>query len=287
MPTKIDMDVGTLVGCTLGGLLILCALMFSGHEGLLPFINTPALLIVFGCMVAAVLIAFPLKPIASALRSIKKCFATSQAEPNAIIDEIVSFAESTRRGGLLAQESRLGEIHDPFLAEGLRLVVDGLPPATVENILSDDIEAMRHRHQQGRNVILHCGKCAPAFGMVGTLIGLVLMLTNLDAETVGPGMAVAVLTTLYAIVATHLVFLPIAEKLKQLHEAEVRIKTMMIRGVLAIQSGEHPRIIQMKLLTFLPPDERSEERISGTNDIPTIPLSAEEDVDREETKQAA
>jgi chemotaxis protein MotA len=105
--------------------------------------------------------------------------------------------------------------------------------------------------------------------MVGTLIGLVLMLTQLDADSVGPGMAVAVLTTLYGIVAANLFFMPMAEKLKQLHEAEMRIKTMIVRGVLAIQAGEHPRIIQLKLLTFLPPDERP---VAMENDIQTIAL---------------
>jgi chemotaxis protein MotA len=114
--------------------------------------------------------------------------------------------------------------------------------------------------------------------MIGTLLGLVLMLTRLDAETVGPGMAIAILTTLYGVLAANLCFMPIAEKLKQLHEAEVRIKTLIVRGVLAIQSGEHPRIIQLKLQTFLPPDERTEERIAAPREVQTIPLPmAEED----------
>jgi chemotaxis protein MotA len=121
--------------------------------------------------------------------------------------------------------------------------------------------------------------------MIGTLIGLVLMLTHLDVETVGPGMAVAVLTTLYGIIAAHLVFLPMAEKLKQHHEAEMRLKAMIIRGILAIQSGEHPRIIQMKLWTFLPHNERlTEDRIAISQDaMITLPM---ED-DDEEHKQAA
>jgi chemotaxis protein MotA len=172
----------------------------------------------------------------------------------------------------------LEEVHDPFLADGLHLIVDGLPPATVENILNSEIEAIQHRHQQGHNIILHCGKYAPAFGMVGTLVGLVLMLTQLDADSVGPGMAVAVLTTLYGIVAAHLFFMPMAEKLKQLHEAEMRIKAMIVRGVLAIQAGEHPRIIQLKLQTFLPPNERLDEDRVRVNGIQTIPLPMEDNM---------
>jgi chemotaxis protein MotA len=279
------MDIGTLIGFFLGGLLIFCAVAFGGHEGFSPFWNTPALLIVFGCTAAAVLIAFPLKPILKSLLSIQKCFFASTGEPKRIIDRLVLFAESARREGLLAQESRLDSVSDSFLAEGLHLIVDGVPPATVENILNAEIEAVQYRSQQERNVILHCGKCAPAFGMIGTLIGLVLMLTQLNAETVGPGMAVAILTTLYGVVSANLFFMPIAEKLKQLHEAEVRIKMMIVRGVFAIQAGEHPRIIEQKLLTFLPPEERLNEDRIARDDMQTIPFPTADKV--EEMEQAA
>jgi chemotaxis protein MotA len=284
--TKTAMDGGTLVGCVIGGILIVGAVLIGGPEMFASFWNTPSILIVFGGTAAAMFIGFPLKSIRKSLVAVKKCFADSKNEPQEIVDEIVAFSEATRRTGLLAQESRIGEIRDPFLAEGLHLIVDGLPPTTVENILTSEIEAMQQRHQQVRNIVLHCGKSAPAFGMLGTLIGLVMMLANLDAETVGPGMAVAVLTTLYGILAAHLVFLPIAEKLKQLHEAEMQIKTMIVRGVLAIQSGEHPRIIEQKLLTFLPPDERPSEpreRITIVESV-AVPLPVEEE---EEMTQAA
>jgi len=279
------MDNGTIIGCILGGLLIFCAILLGGPEGFAPFWSVPALLIVFGCTAAAVLIAFPLKPILKSFSSVRKCFAKSKTNPKEIIDQLVFFAESVRREGLLAQERKLEDVHDSFLAEGLNLIVDGLPPATVENILNSEIEAIQHRHQQERNVLLHCGRCAPAFGMLGTIIGLIMMLTNLNAESVGPGMAVAVLTTFYGVLAAHLFFLPMAEKLRQLHEAEMRIKLMIVRGVLAIQSGEHPRIIQLTMLTFLPPEERVDEQAVAMDDVQTITFPVEEDV--EEMKQAA
>ena len=279
------MDNGTIIGCILGGLLIFCAILLGGPEGFAPFWSAPALLIVFGCTAAAVLIAFPLKPILKSFSSVRKCFAKSKTNPKEIIDQLVFFAESVRREGLLAQERKLEDVHDSFLAEGLNLIVDGLPPATVENILNSEIEAIQHRHQQERNVLLHCGRCAPAFGMLGTIIGLIMMLTNLNAESVGPGMAVAVLTTFYGVLAAHLFFLPMAEKLRQLHEAEMRIKLMIVRGVLAIQSGEHPRIIQLTMLTFLPPEERVDEQAVAMDDVQTITFPVEEDV--EEMKQAA
>jgi chemotaxis protein MotA len=272
------MAVGTLIGCILGGLLIFCAIEFGGHDGFAPFWNVPALLVVFGCTAAAVLIAFPLKPIIKSFSSVRHCFWGTKTQPKEIIDQLVFFAESARREGLLAQENRLDDVRDLFLAEGLHLIVDGLSPATVENILVSDMEAIQYRQQQERNILLHCGKCAPAFGMLGTVIGLVLMLTRLDAASVGPGMAMAILTTFYGVLASHLFFLPIAEKLKQRHEAEMQIKSMIVRGVLAIQSGEHPRIIRSKLLTFLPPEERpnDEERIMA-NEVQVIPMPMEED----------
>ena len=276
------MDTSTLIGCILGGLLIFGAVVFGGPEVVAVFWNTPALLIVFGGTAAALFIAFPLKSIRKSAGAARKCLTVTKYEPQEIVDEIVSFSEAVRRSGLLAQENRIDDIRDPFLAEGLHLIVDGLPPAMVESILTGEIEAMQQRHRQGWNIILHCGKSAPAFGMIGTLVGLVMMLTHLDAETVGPGMAVAVLTTLYGILAANLVFLPMAEKLKQLHEAEIQVKTLIIRGVLAIQAGEHPRIIQQKLLTFLPPDERANEpreRIVIEEDA-AVPLPVEVNIEQ-------
>jgi len=278
------MDTSTLIACILGGLLFFCIVVFGGQAGVVPFWSLPALLIVFGGTAVTLFVAFPMKAIVKSLSAVRKCLTTSGNDAKNLIAQVVFFAESARREGLLAQERRLDEVHDPFLAEGLNLIVDGLPPATVESILNSEIEAMQYRHQQSRNIVLHCARCAPAFGMIGTLIGLVLMLTALDAATVGPGMAVAILTTLYGLLAANLVFMPIAEKLKQLHEAEMRIKTMIVRGVLAIQSGEHPRIIQQKLLTFLPPDERPEEWRIMAEDVQTIPLPMEE---IEEITQAA
>jgi len=277
------MDTSTIVACLLGALLIFGVVAFGGQEGGAPFWNAPALLIVFGGTATAIFIAFPMKTIFKSVLSVKKCFAKPRNDSSAIIDQLVFFAESVRREGLLAQENRLDEIHDSFLAEGLRLIVDGLPPTTVESILNNEIEAEQHRHQQIRNIVLHCGKYAPAFGMIGTLIGLVLMLTQLDAATVGPGMAVAVLTTLYGLIAANLIFMPIAEKLKQQNETEMRIKAMIVRGILAIQAGEHPRIIQMKLQTFLTPEERSnkENRVI-IDDAPTIPFPVGEDEEMDE-----
>jgi len=279
------MDIGTITGCILGGFLVLSAIVFGGHDGFAPFWNVPALLIVFGCTAAAVLIAFPLRPVIKSLASLQKCFAASKTQPKEIVDQLVFFAESVRREGLLAQESRLDNVRDPFLAEGLHLIVDGLPPITVENILNSEIEAIQHRNQQERTVFSHCGRCAPAFGLVGTIIGLVMMLSKLDAASVGPGMAVAILTTFYGVLSAHLFFLPVAEKLRQLSDAEMRIKSMIVRGVLAIQAGEHPRIIQLKMLTFLPPEERRNEHEVADDDRETIPFPVAEDT--EETEQAA
>ncbi|MDR3232637.1 MAG: MotA/TolQ/ExbB proton channel family protein [Planctomycetaceae bacterium] len=244
------MDIGTLIGCLLGCALIILAVVLGSPDSWIPFFNAPALLIVFGGTAAAVMTAFPLNVFLKTSAYIRKSFSQSGMNIQETAENLISLAESARREGLLALESRLEHLGDRFLAKSMQLAVDGLSPQNVETIVRANIEAVNARHQCGRNVILNYAKYTPAFGMIGTLIGLVLMLTRLDAETVGPGMAVAVLTTLYGTLASNLFFLPIAEKLKQLNEAELKIREMTLRGVLGIQMGEHPQIIKMKLQTF-------------------------------------
>ncbi|MDR0521216.1 MAG: MotA/TolQ/ExbB proton channel family protein [Planctomycetaceae bacterium] len=265
------MNLGTTFGLIFGTGLIFFAALLGSSEGLVLFFNLPALLIVFGGSLAALMIAFPLKTLFKSAVFIRKCFLNETTDPKGLLRQMTALAETARREGLLALESRAEMIDDKFLAEGIRLAVDGLNPETVETILNSETESLQYRHQQGRNIIVHGGKYTPAFGMIGTLIGLVLMLTQLDAETVGPGMAVAVLTTLYGTLAANLFLLPIAEKMKQMHEAEMLTKKMIIRGVLSIQAGEHPRILEMKLQTFLPPEERSDEQIPAETVVFPVP----------------
>jgi chemotaxis protein MotA len=162
-----------------------------------------------------------------------------------------------RREGLLALEDDLGDLDDEFLGKGIQLVVDGNDPELVRKILETDIEQLIARHDEGKNILDNWGTLAPSFGMIGTLIGLIIMLQNLeDRSMVGPGLAVALITTLYGAIMCYLVLAPMAIKLDLRTNEEVLTKMIMLEGVLSIQSGENPRIVKDKLVSFLPPSQR-------------------------------
>jgi chemotaxis protein MotA len=256
------MDKGTIIGSITGLGCLLFAVMLSGPRELMLFWSVPSLLIIFGGVFAAAMIAFPLGTVLKSATYIRQCFVREEQDPRRLIEQITSFAETARRSGLLALEHRLGEIADPFFADGLQLAVDGTTPENVEKILRAEIESMSRRHRRGRALILHYGKLAPALGMIGTLVGLVLMFAHLEPDNIGPGMAVAILTTLYGAVAAYLFLLPVAEKLGEINELEIEKRELILKGILSIQNGEHPRMIQMKLQTFLPPDERTPEQLN-------------------------
>ncbi|MDR2756450.1 MAG: MotA/TolQ/ExbB proton channel family protein [Planctomycetaceae bacterium] len=276
------MDKGTFLGCFLGMGLIVFAVVLSGLDNLLLFLNIPAFLIVFGGAIASVLIAFPFKTVLKLPLYLRKSFIHEEPHLQTAINQIVVLSEVARRKGLLALEYHLDEINDPFLAEGIQMVVDGLPAENVEKILNSEINAMNIRHKQGRSLIANYGKFTPAFGMIGTLIGLVLMFAHLNPETIGTGMAVAILTTLYGAAVSYLLLLPIAEKLAILNDSEVQIREMMLEGILAIQTGNHPRVIRMKLQTYLLPNERPKDVYFTQDDDSEINLNTEENNEEKE-----
>ncbi|MDR1962896.1 MAG: MotA/TolQ/ExbB proton channel family protein [Planctomycetaceae bacterium] len=261
------MDKGTVFGFILGVGFIVFAIVLSGLDNVFLFWNISAVLIVFGGAISAVLIAFPLKTVLKSPTYLRKSFIHEENNPQAIIEQIVTLSETARRQGLLALENHLEEIENPFLAEGIQMVVDGLPTESVEKILNSEINAMNVRHKQGRSLIANYGRFTPAFGMIGTLVGLILMFAHLDPETIGTGMAVAILTTLYGAVVSYLLFLPIAEKLATLNDSELQMREMMLQGVIALQTGEHPRVIRLKLQTYLAPEERPKDIYLAPNSM--------------------
>lgn len=177
--------------------------------------------------------------------------------PQQTIRLLVDLAQKARREGLLALDEEAEELDDYFLRKGLRLVVDGADPETVRQILDIEITFLEERHQSGQRIFDHLGAVAPAFGMVGTVIGLIIMLGNLDnPESIGPAMAVALITTFYGVVLANLIFLPIAGKLRVISDEEVLMREVMIEGILSIQAGENPYIVEQKLESFLAPDQR-------------------------------
>jgi chemotaxis protein MotA len=218
-------------------------------------------MIVFGGAAAAALISFPLKNFVGMFRVFfKSIFYRLDSIPR-LQHELVELSEFAKRNGLLALETRIPKIRNPFLVLGVQLVADGTRPDVMEDILRSEFDAVANRHRDGKAIFDCMGRFAPAFGMIGTLLGLVMMLGNMrDPTKIGSGMAVALLTTLYGAVAANMFFLPVAEKLKYTSRQELQVMEVIIRGVLAIQAGEHPRVIEQKLKTFRPDRSLHEER---------------------------
>ncbi|MCG8449911.1 MAG: motility protein A [Pirellulales bacterium] len=251
------MDIATVLGVVTAMGLIFSSIV-AGDGNLSSFINPSALMVVVGGSLAATLISFPLKNFLTLFSvGMKVVFYKLDSIPS-LIEEIVSLAETARRDGLLALESRLDEIENPFVVLGVQMAVDGTRPEVMEDILRTELDAVATRHRDGKALLDCMGRFAPAFGMIGTLMGLVIMLSDMtDPSKIGAGMAVALLTTMYGAIASNVVFLPFAEKLGYTNKQELLIMEIIVRGIMAIQSGENPRVIEQKLNTFIPPKLRT------------------------------
>ncbi len=245
------MDIATIIGLISGTALMLWAIM--GKSDIDAFIDSGSVAIVLGGAVSAALVSFPVQNILGVARVVKNSFFSKTRNPKDLITEMVTFAEIARRDGILALENATGDIKDPFLVSGIQMAVDGTDPDLIETVMLNDLEAVEARHNEGKALFDNIGRFAPAFGMIGTLIGLVIMLQNMnDPSAIGPAMAVALLTTLYGALIANLVALPLAAKLGLRSREEVLLKMIVIKGVMAIQSGDNPRIVEQKLKTFLP-----------------------------------
>ncbi|MFZ0392053.1 MAG: MotA/TolQ/ExbB proton channel family protein [Calditrichia bacterium] len=253
---KKALDIATLAGLFGGTIIILLSIMVGG--GLAAFINLPSLLVVVGGTIAAVLVQYPLNDVLNLVGITRQTLMSKSAEPQSLIETIVGFAEEARRDGLLALEKHIRELDDNFVKEGLQLAIDGTEPELLREILYTEVNNLEERHGKGHGILEAFGTFAPAFGMIGTLIGLVLMLQNMkDPAGIGPAMAVALITTFYGAVLANLVFLPLAGKLKERTREEVKVREMIMEGILSIQSGDNPRLVEQKLKTFVPPKMRN------------------------------
>jgi chemotaxis protein MotA len=247
------MDIATIVGF----IAAVTCLMVGIGSNLASMIDPPSMIIVVGGTLSATLIANPLQQVIGLIGVIKCAILTNVPVPTIIIERIVGFAETARREGILALEQAIEEGDDPFLSTGVRLAVDGTEPDLIMDILETELQFVQERHEQGQTIIANMGNAAPAFGMIGTLIGLVIMLKNMDdPAAIGPGMAIALLTTMYGAILANIIFGPISAKLKVYSSKEVLAKRMIIEGIMSIQSGDNPRIVEHKLSVFLPPKLR-------------------------------
>jgi chemotaxis protein MotA len=217
-------------------------------------------MIVGGGTLAALLISYPLHVVMRLPKISMNAFIPYTTKPQEIISTFVSFAEKARRDGLLALESDIEELKDEFLKKGLQLVVDGTDPNLIKSIMETELMAMESRHASARQIFYNMAGLSPAFGMIGTLIGLINMLAHMeDPDTIGPSMAVALITTLYGSLIANLFLTPIGNKLTNKSQEEVATRELMIEGMLAIQSGDNPRIVEERLKAFLPPSLRAKK----------------------------
>jgi len=253
------MDLTTIGGLVFSTIFLIIGIKLAGE--LLLFWDWPSVMITIGCsLCAAILTAQPWSKSKSIYKVIKIAFVKQKYEYREVIATLTSFAEKARREGLLALEDDIEQLKDEFLQKGLQLVVDGTDPALVKTIMDTDLFYMDERHKNGKKILQDLATLAPAFGMIGTLIGLVIMLKNLDnIAMIGPSMAVAIITTFYGAIMANMICTPIAYKLDSYNKDELTIKQMMIEGMLAIQAGDNPRIVEERLRAFLAPNLRVAE----------------------------
>lgn len=255
------MDIATIIGLIAGAFFIVWGITTSGNLG--NFFDPASIIIVLGGTIASTLVAFPLKKTLGALKALKKAFFGKQADPIGMINQLIELSNLARREGLLALEEVGEKTEDEFLKKGIMLIVDGTDPELVRNILETELNFLEERHKEGQSVFETMGSFAPAFGMIGTLIGLINMLKELeDVSSVGPNMSVALVTTFYGSVLANALFIPLANKLKGKSGEEILVKELVVEGLLSIQAGENPRIIEEKLKTFLSPEMRRKYKVN-------------------------
>jgi chemotaxis protein MotA len=251
--------IGLLVGASMEG-TTMSSLM-----------NVPAMIIIFAGLAGATLASVGVDGMKAIPTLYKKVMSADQPNLREEVRNIVGYAERARRDGLLALEEDLVTVEDAFARKGLQLVVDGTPPELVREILEAEVDGMRGRHKQGRTVFESAGGFAPTMGIIGTVMGLISVLQKLDQpETLGPAISGAFIATLLGVGAANVVFLPVALRLKQMSEAEAEARYLVLEGILAIQSGDNPRVVEEKLMSYVPPAERVDPEDAEDEDAPQL-----------------
>jgi chemotaxis protein MotA len=245
------MDLATIIG-----LLGAFSLIFMAIDDMAAFIDTPSMLIVVGGSIMVVMFRSSLGEFLGAIAVMGKTFKNKIDEPGALIEQIVELATIARKDGMIALEGQ--EIDNPFMSKAVSMLVDGTDPAIIKSSLDRELISTKQRHARGAKIFSAWGEIAPAMGMIGTLIGLVQMLGNMgDPKSIGPAMAVALLTTMYGAILANVICLPIAMKLENQADLEAANNELIIEGILFIQDGGNPRVLSDFLGSFLGPKERS------------------------------
>ena len=250
------MDIATIIGLIGGGACVVMSVLTSGGT-LSGIADLPSVFMTVGGSFCSLLIVAPLKDVTTMFHVMGKTFKIPDFGEKVLVQNMVALSEKARREGILALEEGLEDLDDEFMKSGLRLVVDGTDGAVIRTILESEMNQVEARHMVYINAITQWAGFAPGFGMMGTVLGLIGMLNNLeDKSSLGPNMAVALVTTLYGCMMANWILAPMAQKLIGQNNREMKVKEMIIEGVLSIQAGDNPRILSMKLLTYLDPKSR-------------------------------
>jgi len=253
------MNLFTLLSIILGFACIAISILTKGN--LVDFMDPSSIFIVFGGVICATCASYSLERIKSLLKAIRVAFSKSKVDLKSDIDKIVEIANVARRNGLLALEELTDQMDEPFLKKGILMVVDGSNPELIRSIMETELSVIKERHGENRAILDSMAAYAPAFGMIGTLIGLINMLKSLDnMSTLGPNMSVALVTTFYGTLLANLVFSPMSKRLKAVGNLEYLRKELILEGIMAIQNGENPRVIKEKLSAFLPNTQQQAQK---------------------------
>lgn len=246
------MDLSTILGIIAAFGLMLMAI--TAGSGLTIFIDFASLTVVAGGTLGATLVHYPFREVKRAFAVLRKAFFHKEVTPTETIEALIRYSNKARKEGILSLQSVIAEIRDPFFVKGVQMAVDGQEPEAMKEMLDREIEYIVERHSEGAEIFIAMGTYAPAMGMIGTLIGLVQMLQTMeDPSTIGPAMAMALLTTFYGAVMANILFLPMAGKLRNRSQSEVLQKTLVAEGMKSILAGENPRIMEQKLHAFVAP----------------------------------
>jgi len=257
------MKASSLIGLIIGCVGIALGATMEGSQ-VMAVLNPSAMLIVLVGTLGATITGTSFESIKAIPSLFKKAFSPDVPDLNKRVTELVGYAEQARRDGLLALDEQLGGIEDPYTRKGLQLVVDGTDPDLVADVLEAENDAMRKRHSAATQPFEKAGGYAPTMGIIGTVFGLVHVLSNLSKpETLGPSISAAFIATLLGISSANIVYLPIAARLKQLSQEELHFRAMTLEGILAIQAGDNPRVVQEKLTAYVPPALRLTEEAAA------------------------
>ena len=253
------MDLTSIIGLIVGAVLIVTVGIGPEHLG--NFWDPASVAIVVGGTLTSIISSFPFSMLKCIPHHIKILFQGNRYDVGSLIDTLVEMAQLARKNGLLALEEKANELDDMFFQQGIMLIVDATEPEEVREMLENELDTMSQRHEEAVAIYEKGSIYAPAFGMIGTLVGLINMLRDMDLDaggtsSIGPNMATALITTFYGCILANMLFAPVAKKLRIRNEEELLYKQIMIEGILAIQSGDNPKFLKEKLVTYLAQDSR-------------------------------